>query len=248
MSDENGYQTTQGPEKTSSDYNSLQYIFESLMNKRHFAEPVEVVGVDIPEDINKAGRVAVKPLINMLDAEGNAIPHGKISNLIYFRLQGGNSAFVVDPKVGDKGMAIFTDRDMSSVKATEAAANPGSARRSNWADGWYIGGMLNGVPTQYVYMNDGGIKIVSPTAINLQAPNIEMECQTLNIDASSSVTITSPSNTVNGPLHVTGAITSDTSVTAPTVNGTDDVIGGGKSVKNHTHRAQGATAITTPPL
>lgn len=248
MSNENGYPTTQAPEKTSSEYNSLQFVFDSLMAKRHFAEPVEVVSVEIPDGLNKAGRVSVKPLINMLDAQGNSIPHGKISNLIYFRLQGGANAFVIDPKVGDKGMAIFTDRDMSSVKANEGAANPGSARRSSWSDGWYIGGLLNGVPEQYVYMHDDGIDIVSPNAIKLQAPNINVECETLEINAESSVTITGPNSTVNGVLHVTGAITSDTSVTAPTVTGTSDVIAGGISGKLHKHQALGATAITTSPL
>ena len=220
MSDDNGFPTTQGPNQASSEYNAQLFIFESLMNKRHFAEPVEVMSVTIPDGVGKAGRVSVKPLINMLDANGNAVPHQTINNLTYFRLQGGTNAFVIDPQVGDKGFAIFADRDMSSVKANEAAANPGSARRSSWSDGWYIGGLLNAEPVQYVRMSADGIEVVSPTAIKLDAPQ---------------VVITSPDTRINGPLHVTGAITSDTSVTAPNVTGTTDVIANGISLHGHRH-------------
>ena len=57
---------------------------------------------------------------------------------------------LIDPTQGDIGLAIFADRDISSVRANRAQANPGSYRRFDMADGVYIGGILNGMPTQTV--------------------------------------------------------------------------------------------------
>lgn len=58
---------------------------------------------------------------------------------------------------------------------------------------------------------------------------------TIAVTASTKVEITSPSVTMSGNLTVDG-----------TVTGTTDVIGGGKSLKNHTHSA-GTLAVTTAP-
>lgn len=41
--------------------------------------------------------------------------------------------------------------------------------------------------------------------------------------------------TINGTLHVTGAVTGDMTITAPNVNGTTNVTFGGKSGVGHTH-------------
>lgn len=77
---------------------------------------------------------------------------------------------------------------------------------------------------------------------------------TLDIDPTGAISatgasfsVTSPQNTINGPLHVTQNITCD-----QTVTGTVDVVGGGKSVKGHTHnveKVQGgsATIASDPP-
>jgi hypothetical protein len=92
-------------------------------------------------------------------AAGNPIPHDVIHNLPYFRLQGGTNAVIVDPDVGDKGFAVFCSRDISAVKRTKAIANPGSSRRFNWADGLYVGGVLNGTPANYVEVSPSGITV-----------------------------------------------------------------------------------------
>jgi hypothetical protein len=107
--------------------------------------------------------------VNQVDGAGNATPHDVLHHLPYFRLQGGSDAVILDPKVGDIGLAGFASRDISSVKSTKAQANPGSARSFDMADGVYIGGMLNGVPEQYVQFTQGGINIVSPHAVTVNA-------------------------------------------------------------------------------
>ena len=103
------------------------------------------------------------------------------------------------------------------------------------SDGLYFGGVLNGLPTQYVQFSAAGITIHSPTAVVISAQDVQINCQTLEIAASSSVTITTPILTINGATQANGAITASGTVTAPNVVGTSDVTSGGKSGRSHYH-------------
>lgn len=87
--------------------------------------------------------VDVQPLVNMIDGAGNPTPHGILTNLPVFRLQGGIGAIICDPSVNDIGLIACCDRDSSKVKATKKVANPGSRRTLDLADGIYLGGILN---------------------------------------------------------------------------------------------------------
>lgn len=158
--------------------------------------------------ITKAGTVDVHPLVNQVDGYGNAVPHGTIYGLPYIRIQGGANAVIMDPVAGDIGIAIFASHDISSVKATGAQANPGSRRRFDWADGIYLGGLLNGVPTQYVDFASGGITLLSPTKVTIQAPDIELV----------------------GAVHTTGAMTADSTIVAQ-----GNITGAGTSLHTHLH-------------
>ncbi len=184
---------------------------------------VEVMAVTNDGGVSPVGLVDIMPLVNQVDGDGNAVPHVTIHGCPYSRIQGGTNAVILDPQIGDTGIAVFASRDISSVIATRAQANPGSERRFDWADGMYIGGALNGVPTQYVQFSEAGVAIVSPTAIKLQAPSIDlqaptitMECETLGIDASTSASVTTPTFTVNGTVVVTETVTAAV-VEAPVV-------------------------------
>lgn len=80
-------------------------------------------------------------------------------------------------------------------------------------------------------------KTVAPHVRLVVADGAGAAKATLDIDPTGAVTITaaslsitSPTNTIHGPLHVTQDITCDQTVTATT-----DVVGGGKSLKGHVH-------------
>ena len=171
MSANKGQQT---PFTSNSDLNTYLFIASQVLNRANTATLVKVVSVTNSGGLVAAGSVDVHPLVNQLDGQNNAIPHGTIHRLPYFRLQGGSNAIILDPQVGDIGIAVFADHDISSVVATKAQANPGSKRRFDMADGLYLGGFLNGVPTQYFQFNASGISVVSNTKITLQAPDIEI--------------------------------------------------------------------------
>lgn len=165
-----GYVGTQGPESRASGFNAVEFVITQLLNKRNYTTLVQVMAVRSAGEVAPVGFVDVQIMLNQIDAAGNSLPHGIVNNVPYFRLQGGTNAVIIDPQVGDIGMATFADRDISSVKATRAISNPGSKRRADIADGLYSGGFLNAAPTQYVRFTGGQIEVVAGATIRNVAP------------------------------------------------------------------------------
>lgn len=239
---EDGYSGQQTPSDTNGEYNAIRAIVMAGISRVNTSSEVKVVAVTNSGGLSPVGFVDVQPLVNQVDGSGKATPHGILHRLPYFRLQGGTDAVILDPKVGDIGIAIFADHDISAVNNTKAQANPGSGRRFDMADGMYIGGVLNGTPEQYVQFNTSGITIHSPTKITLSAPDIEFNADnsikstatTIASTASTSITDTAPLATTDAPLivldgalqqglggnagtaHMKGPLQVDTEVTAQT--------------------------------
>lgn len=225
-----GYVGTQGPESRANEFNAVEFVITQLLNKRNYTTLVQVMAVRSAGEVAPVGFVDVQIMLNQIDAAGNSMPHGIVNNVPYFRLQGGANAVIIDPQVGDIGMATFADRDISSVKANRAISNPGSKRRADIADGLYTGGFLNAVPTQYVRFTDSGIEVVSPTNITMRAP-------TINMIGAESVTLQSASIVLDGPVTGTaGAAFSG------------DVTGQGTSLHTHKHGgvSSGGSQTSTP--
>jgi hypothetical protein len=136
---------------------------------------VKVTKVANSGGVAAVGFVDVQPLVDQQDGFGNAVPHGVLHNLPYFRMQGGVNAVILDPVVGDIGFAVFADKDISVVKNTKKQASPGSARRFSMSDGIYLGGVLNGVPTTYVQFSGNDINITATGVVNVKAPAINLK-------------------------------------------------------------------------
>ncbi len=168
----NGYVGTQTANTRTNQFNAMSYIIEQMLNGRNHADLVKVVAVRSAGEVAEVGFVDVQILVNQIDGDGKSWPHGIVNNVPYMRLQGGTNAVIIDPQVNDIGMCVFADRDISAVKSTRDAANPGSMRRADIADGMYIGGFLNAAPQQYMRFTAAGIEVVSPTQIKLVSPDI----------------------------------------------------------------------------
>lgn len=249
MPDNNGYYGTQRPTDSADEYNAVLFVVRQLLNTRNHVAWVKVVNVTAAGGLALAGTVDVQPLVNQLDGDMQPVAHGIVNDLPYLRVQGGANAVIMDPQPGDIGLCVFADRDSSSAQAVRGVANPGSLRQCDMADGVYLGGILNGVPTQYVMFTDGGVKVVSPTKIDMEAPEIDLVAPVINLQASTSVTVTTPTFTVNGNAHVTGTSTLDGDVNSQgTVNGATDVVGGGKSLKSHIHTGGTISGKTGTPI
>jgi hypothetical protein len=155
-------------------FNAIAFIVKQMMAGMGTSMPVKVVAVSNNGGLTPAGTVDVVPLVNQVDGDGKATPHGTIFGLPYSRMHGGSNAVIMDPVVGDMGIVVFANRDISSVKKNKAQGNPGSGRRFDHSDGMYVGGLLNGTPNQYVQFNATGISLTSPTKVTITAPEIDL--------------------------------------------------------------------------
>lgn len=181
------------------------------------------------------GFVDVKPMVHMLDGAGNIHELGTQFHVPYFRLQGGGNAVIIDPQVSDIGICAFASRDISSVKRNKKPSAPSSRRQFDCSDGLYIGGVLNGAPSQFIHFMSNGIKVFSPQKITLDGGSIEILSKgAVTTTAAGAITSESASFTANtqetaqftggGGIHSQGEIKSDS-----------DVKAGSISLKNHDH-------------
>jgi hypothetical protein len=192
MSGYNGFQDYQD---NGTDFDAHSFVIKGILNRIATTTLVQVVKVTNAGELAPVGLVDVLPMVNQLDGEGNPTPHQVIHNLPYFRLQGGTNAIILDPQVNDIGAAMFCSRDISAVKRTKAAGNPGSARKYDYADGLYIGGWLNGLPVNVIRFSADGINVTHQTKITLTAPSVEIDASSgLTIHANTAVTGTLTDN------------------------------------------------------
>lgn len=238
MSDANGIPSGQlKPSSTWGEFNNIAFMVQQALSKMQTATLVRVESCTNAGALSPVGLVDVTPLVNQLDGQGNPTPHVTIHNVPYLRLQGGANGIIIDPQKGDIGVCVFASRDISKIKATKKQGNPGSFRQYSFSDGMYLGGMLNGTPTQYVQFNAAGIKIHSPVAVVLDAPDIQLNAAAVEINGTTSTTVTTPTFTVNGATVLNGTV-SQTGGGSATFSG--DVTAQGTSVHNHRH--SGVTA------
>lgn len=172
---ENGYKGAQDPNSGAGMFNAIQFIARQLLAKCNHAAIVQVTKVTNTGGLAPVGFVDVQPMVNQLDGYGKGIENGIIHNIPYFRLQGGAAAVILDPVVGDIGIAVFNDVDSSVVAATKKKGNPGSYRRNHMNDGIYMGGILNGTPTEYIEFSASGVKVHSASAVTVDAPAVNLQ-------------------------------------------------------------------------
>ncbi len=155
-----------------SEFNQTAFLVRQIIAGKAFAAMVQVMSVSNAGDVAASGTVSVQPMVDQIDGLGNRMPHGIIYNIPYMRVQGGTNAVIIDPQVGDIGLAVICDRDISTVKATKKRSGPGSRRQNDWSDGCYIGGFLNAVPVNYIQFVGPDINIVSGGTLSHNGVNI----------------------------------------------------------------------------
>lgn len=166
----------QQPSDGTTDYRTLSFFWNAMMSRVRTAQLVEVKAVH-GGGLGPIGTVDVLPLVNQVDGIGQGTPHGTVYGRPYIRWQGGTSAFILDPVVGDTGLLVCCDRDTSVVIKTLAQGLPGSLRRFNFADGVYVAACAsNDTPTDYVWIkpNGGGINLVTQGTLTIQGAQINI--------------------------------------------------------------------------
>lgn len=251
---QDGYQGQKELATGNNPFNALSFLVKMMLGKINVATLVQVVavypaGTANPQDV---GTVDVLPLVGQVDGAGTIWPGTTLFGLPYFRLQAGTTAFVIDPVVGDIGLAVFCDKDISSVKSTLDASGPGSARRFDMADGFYFGGWMNQTdPTTFVLAIAGELNLVTPTnslVMNGSSVTTTMGGTTI-VQNGSNVTITGTTKVV-GTLEVTGATTLDSTLAvSSTVTAGGEISHGSHTLSAHTHGGvQGGSSNTGGPV
>ena len=141
---------------------SFQNVVKSLIGNAHTSMLVQVLSVD-----SSNLSCSIKPLTMLIDAQNNAYERGVVNNVPFFRLQGGINGIICDPQVGDIGLAVFCERDISMVKRNKVQSPPSSKRQYDLNDAVYIGGFLNNTPQQYIQFTDIGINIKTIGDVNI---------------------------------------------------------------------------------
>ena len=184
------------PSDDASAYNELVFQINAIMKGVNTCMPVQVTAVKAG-GLGPVGFVDVQVMVTQLTGNNTVVANPSIQNVPYFRVQGGKNAVIIDPQVGDIGVACFCQRDISSVKKVRAVAPPGSHRMFSFSDAVYFGGTLNGTPEQYIKFDGSGIAVYSPTKITCTAPEILME-------AENSITMDAPVVEITGSIGQTG--------------------------------------------
>lgn len=236
MADDYAYEGQEDAASSISDYHAMQFFTNQILNRISTATLVQIKSVtNNPGDLKPIGRVDVLPLVNQIDGRGKPTPHQTVYNLSYFRYQGGSNAVIIDPQENDIGLAVFCDRDISTVKSTQQQSNPGSHRKFSKSDGIFIGLCLAKEPTQYITFTNDGIVIADKNKNNI----------TLSKDG---IKITD----ANG--NVISMQSSGVAVTSNQLTNTNDIIAGEGgadkvSLQNHVHSGvQRGGAETDPPV
>lgn len=143
---------------------ALKFMVSQMMAANSHVALVLVKAVTASQTAGAPPTVDVQPMVAQVDQKGNATPHGIIHGIPVFRLQSGATAIVIDPTVGDIGVVVCADRDITSAITNQSPANPGSFRRFDWADAMYFGGVASTAPTDCAV-------IVSPSGVEISGTN-----------------------------------------------------------------------------
>ena len=203
----------------------LGVLISNLIGKVQTITLVKVMGVNA-SGVSPVGSVDVVPLVSQIDGAGNLYQMPTLLNVPYFRLQGGSNAVICDPSVGDIGLCGFASRDISAVKRNKGASGPASRRQYDISDGLYIGGFLNGTPSQYVYFKGSGIDIVSTGEVNITGTKINL----------------------NAPVATSSTLQSASEITDMAESGNSQTMSSMRETYNeHTHVSNGDGSNTNPP-
>lgn len=163
------------PEQSSGGPREWEYIIERLIGRAYTITLVKVNEVQ-PGATGPVGFLSATDLTQQANGSNEGIANVPMENIPYFRLQGGSNAVIIDPKPGDIGLAAFARRDISEIKRSKAEGPPPSLRTHDVSDGLYLGGLLNGAPSQWIHFLDSGINIKATSTVTIDATLLQVNC------------------------------------------------------------------------
>lgn len=162
-------------DESSGGAREFQAVVNRMIGQIYTVTVVRVVSVDAGAT-GAVGFLNATDMIQQMDGNNQGMENVPMINMPYFRLQGGANAVIIDPEVGDLGIALFARRDITELKRNKREAPPPSLRSNDVSDGLYIGGLLNAAPSQWIHFLGSGIHIKSTAEIT-------MDCTKLKVNA-----------------------------------------------------------------
>lgn len=210
-------------------HNYQRMTFYEFIKELHFCLPGIVISFDPSNQ-----RAQIQPSIERVDVSGwsQALP-AIIDVPVFFA---GGSGFHVETQVsvGDEGVIHFSQRCLDVWKQTGGIAKNTDGRILNLTDAFFTTGFRSNPNIITGFSNDG-VKVRNKDGSHYYWLKSD---GTTEITNGSGVITMSPDGvvTINGVTFSTdGKVNSPSSVTAPLIDGTDDVSFGGISAKGHRH-------------
>ncbi|HBQ4101875.1 TPA: hypothetical protein L7141_000631 [Klebsiella pneumoniae] len=159
--------TKQKPSDMSCQGNTVLSLIAGAIKGCVFADIVLVKKVN-------GKTLTVFPLVTRTNASGGSIENQDVYNVPFIQYQAGNSSVKMTPRVGDIGLVIACDKDITNVKKTKGGGPPPTQRRHSYSDAVYITAIasLNDEPTEFAEFTGGGINIQSPGVVNINGLKI----------------------------------------------------------------------------
>lgn len=138
----------------SDEFNVWQFFIKNALSKIRTAFLAKVLKVYKDKTL-----VDVLPIIKGIDADGNELKQSPVFRLPYFQYRGGINQITITPDIGDYGLCIASDRDITDFKLYTKETKPASLRMFDSRDSLYIGGFLNkGEIKNYIEITDNKIE------------------------------------------------------------------------------------------
>ena len=201
---------------------AFKHIFSKMQQRMDGMLPAKIIAFDRTTNL-----ATVQPLIKLLTTGGFVVGRAQLASIPVVQVGGGGFVMNCPFNPGDLGWIKSNDRDISLFLQSWQESQPNTLRTFSFSDGVFIPDVMKGWTiasadsASAVLQNlSGTVKIaLSDNKVTITAPNIEMNGIT----------------TINGALSVVGDISSTTSITAPLVTGSTNVVFGTVSGTAHVH-------------
>lgn len=198
----------------------LRAMLSGLQSAIWTALPGAIVSFD-PSTVTAVVQPGIAGSVTLQSGKAQSVNLPLITDVPVVFPRGGGCTLTFPVAAGDECLIIFASRSIDAWSQSGGVQRPVETRRHDLSDAFVILG-----PQSQANKISG----ISTTKTQLRSNNgstfIELDPtgQIVNVTAPGGMTITTPT------LHITGNVNVDKTVTATT-----DVVGGGKSLKTHTH-------------
>lgn len=183
--------------------------------------------------------VTVRPLIRIIDRDGNAFSRDVIAGIPVFTSGAGGFLISFPVAVGSLGWLDACDRDISLFLQSYSDSNPGSRRKHKFSDARFVPDIMTGYTISgedsgaVVIQNlDGTIKI----ALDSSEIRLTNESVSLKLDGSKITGVASGGIDLNGfIINADGSASSPVSVSAPSMSASSSLAVAGKEMNQHEH-------------